>query len=88
MIKNYMEIHAENILRELLQRDDLKDICKCEHCLDDMLSIALNNLPPLYVTTKTGEVFSEYAMKDYQHISDIKQELIKAIDKVAMTAHR
>lgn len=82
MIRNYTEIHAEHTLKDLLSRPEFADMCKCEHCIDDIMAIALNNLKPKYITSKTGEVFSEYAMQDYQFLNDIKGEVVKALERV------
>lgn len=82
MIRNYTEINAEHTLKDLLERPEFADTCTCEHCIDDIMAISLNNLKPKYITTRTGEVFSEYEMKDYQYLNDIKTEVVRALEKV------
>jgi len=44
MVKNYMEIVVDNILKKILP--DYSNLCKCEKCCDDIKAIALNNLKP------------------------------------------
>ena len=49
-----MGVHnvMEEIVHEVLvnYQKQFKLSCECELCLDDIMAIALNNLPPKYVT--------------------------------------
>ena len=52
--KNYMEDAVEMMLNRVAPQ--YPDICMCDRCRTDMMMIALNNLPPRYVSTHKGAV--------------------------------
>ncbi|MEL7649255.1 MAG: late competence development ComFB family protein [Sedimentibacter sp.] len=84
MITNYMEEIVKNQLDGILKSETAyKDVCRCEHCMDDIKAKALNNLKPYYITTKKGEVFAEYSSLETQHQAEVIAEVIKAIEFVS-----
>lgn len=84
MIVNYMEEIVRNYLNNILKTDPAyANVCKCEHCIEDIMAKALNNLKPYYVTTKKGEVFAEYSALETQHQAEVITEVIKAIEFVS-----
>lgn len=57
--------------------------CKCEHCIEDIMCISLNSLPPKYVTTSKGELFSKIDQQmDRQNMLDIDVAVINALEYV------
>lgn len=85
MIINYMEEIVKNYLNHILQNDlTYADICKCEHCIDDIMAKTLNNLKPYYITTKRGEVYAEYSSLETQHHAEVISEVIRAIEFVSI----
>lgn len=74
---NYMEDIAANELERLLE--DTKDICKCQKCKLDMLAWALNRLPPKYIVSEKGRVFTKITGQNVQFQVDVIRELTKAI---------
>ncbi|HOP92941.1 MAG TPA: late competence development ComFB family protein [Acetivibrio thermocellus] len=74
-IKNYME---EVVF--LLMKDVLSDInvCSCEKCRMDIAAIALNNLPPKYIVTDKGELYSKVDSLKQQFEVDVISALAKA----------
>jgi competence protein ComFB len=80
-IKNYME---EVVLHSI--DDILKDInmCKCDVCRMDIIAKSLNDLPPQYVVTKKGEVYSKINNLRTQFEVDV----ISAITKAAILVKR
>jgi competence protein ComFB len=84
MIVNYMEEIVRDYLKNILKTDPMyTDICKCEHCLDDIMAKALNNLKPYYITTKKGEIFAEYSSLETQHHAEVILEVVKAIEFIS-----
>lgn len=84
MVINYMEEIVKNYLTNILRADKTyAEICKCEHCIDDIMAKALNNLKPYYITTKKGEIFAEYSSLETQHQAEVISEVVKAIDFVS-----
>lgn len=80
-MKNYMEeIVAGSI------DDILKDInmCKCARCKLDITAKALNDLPPQYIVTQKGEIYSKINKLRLQFEVDV----ISAITKAAIIVKR
>ena len=81
VIKKYMEEVVFHCMDDVL-----KDInmCKCETCMMDIAAKALNDLPPQYVVTKKGEVYSKINNLKVQFEVDV----ISAITKAAVLVKR
>jgi len=67
-LKNYMEDLVKDMLPTVL---DKMDICKCDRCKMDILAYALNNLPPKYVVTRKGDIYTRLATMQGQFSADI-----------------
>jgi competence protein ComFB len=80
-LKNYMEeivsIYLDVVLKDI-------NMCKCEKCKLDVAAKALNDLPPKYVVTKKGEVYSKIDNLKLQFEVDV----ILAITKAAVLVKR
>lgn len=62
--------------------------CKCDQCIEDIKAIALNNLPPKYVSTQKGELFSRLdSIMVKQHNVDIDIAVLNAIEFVSTHPH-
>ncbi len=79
-IINVMEAVVKEKLNAMLATEDC---CKCEHCLDDMMAIALNKLPSKYVSSHNGELFSKLDASVRQNAVDINIAVTAAIDAVS-----
>ena len=78
---NYMEDMVKEQLEDLLSKRE--DICKCQKCKFDMMVWALNRLPPKYVITEKGRIYTKLAEQVTQFKADVVKELTKAIIKVS-----
>jgi competence protein ComFB len=59
------------------------DSCDCEMCIDDIKCLALNKLPPKYVSTPKGELFSKVdQMMLRQNNVDVDIAVMNAIEFV------
>jgi competence protein ComFB len=76
-IQNYMEEIVENELEFLL--NEHSDICKCQKCKYDMMLFALNRLPPRYVMTDRGRIYTKLKEQEAQFKADVIKELTRAI---------
>ena len=79
-LKNYME-------EVVLQKIDsviamYPDCCKCEQCRLDIAALALNNLPPRYVSTHKGDIFVRIQEMEGKNDVDVIQAIAKAIEIV------
>lgn len=80
-IKNYMEEVVFNLMDGVLE--DI-NVCRCESCIMDIAAIALNDLPPKYIATEKGELYSKVnSLK-----SQFEVDVIAAITKAAVLVKR
>lgn len=79
-VKNYMEDIVDKLLPELLKKKP--EICNCEHCISDIKALALNNLPPKYIATEKGEVYSRISELSIQFETDVTRAILQAMEKV------
>ncbi len=81
LMKNYMEEIVWSSLDEIL-----KDInmCRCDRCKLDIAAKALNDLPPQYIVTPKGEIYS----KINNLIAQFEVDVISAITKAAIIVKR
>jgi len=76
-----MEDVVQYLLPDVLKR--YPEFCKCQQCMSDIKALALNNLPPKYVATPLGEVYSRVNELSTQFEADALKTLIEAIEKVS-----
>lgn len=70
-------------MKDLAQKDEA--LAKAnEQQWNDMMAIALNQLPPKYVATSRGEIFSKTQLRA-QVETDVYRELYRAMDRVLNT---
>lgn len=81
-LKNYMEEIVFHQIKDILK--DINNMCSCEQCIMDIAAIALNDLPPKYVVTEKGEVYSKISALKQQFDVDV----IAAITKAAVIVKR
>lgn len=74
-LKNLME---SMVLQKLDETIDKLDCCKCDKCRMDIASYALNRLPPKYVATYEGEVYSKLDTFSLQYETDLLNALYQA----------
>lgn len=79
--KNYMEEAVVSELNGALEQ--LTDVCKCEKCREDMAAYALNRLPPKYVVTFLGNVYTKLNQLKAQTMADIIVRLMEAAKVVS-----
>lgn len=74
-LNNYMEEIVFDMLDDIL-RD--MNVCTCDRCRVDVAAKALNDLPPQYVVTRKGEVFSKINNLRAQFEVDVISAITKA----------
>jgi competence protein ComFB len=74
-IKNNMEEIVFSQMRGILR--DI-NVCNCEKCTMDIAALALNDLPPKYVVTDIGELYSKVNSLEQQFEVDVVTAIIKA----------
>lgn len=78
------EMVLVNIVEELVREkvDELikdLDMCKCQNCKLNACAIALNNLPPHYVTTERGALLAELVATEVNRQTTLTVEVMKAL---------
>ena len=73
-----------NIVEEMVTQkvnELIKDMgmCSCEKCKMNACAIALNNLPPHYVTTTRGELLVKLLSTEVNYQMNIMVEVMKAL---------
>ena len=79
-IKNTMEEFVKQNIDDVLRM--CPDCCTCEKCKEDIMALALNHLPPKYVSTHKGDLLARIAAMDPVDKAFIIQEIAKAIQIV------
>lgn len=83
--KNYMEDAVEMMLNRVAPQ--YRDICMCDRCRTDMMMIALNNLPPRYVSTHKGAVLQRAKGMELQYEVEVLTEVMRAVQIVGGQPH-
>lgn len=79
IIKNYMEELVFSMLNDVINNIG---VCSCEECIFDIAALALNELPPKYVVTEKGELYSKTNILRQQFEVDVLAAITKAAEKV------
>ncbi len=79
-----MEILVDEIISEIMEN---YDICKCDKCIDDIRSIALNNLTPEYFVSSTNEGEKKAFLLDRQRRISVLTKVVEAIEIVSKNEH-
>lgn len=73
-----------NVIEELVKQKvntEIKsfDMCNCEKCKLNACAIALNSLPPHYVTTSKGILFAGVGFSKIDYQANVMVEVAKAL---------
>lgn len=79
-----MEILVDEILSEII---DNYEICKCDKCIDDIKSIALNNLTPEYFVSSANEGNKKAFLLDRQRRVSVLSKVVEAVEIVLKNEH-
>lgn len=67
----FQNVMEEYVLQKLDEVWDSLDCCKCDRCREDVVSYALNQLKPRYVTSDKGKTFVKVNTMSSQFEIDI-----------------
>ena len=76
-LKNFMEDYVVAKLDEVLAQ--YPDCCHCDQCKRDIAILALNHLPPKYVSTEKGQIFARVESMGSQYEVETIKQLADAI---------
>ncbi|HEC79612.1 MAG TPA: competence protein [candidate division WOR-3 bacterium] len=78
--ENYIEKIVREELKKLYEKDET--LCKCDKCFQDIMTLTLNNLPPMYVSSDVGHIVTMYNLTKDQLQAQVMVELLKAVEQV------
>jgi len=82
--KNIMEDLVDGKLNELMRSANM---CCCDRCRADVKAFALNMLPPRYVVSVGGDVYSHFEAMNMQSQINIMTAIVSAIRVVRENPH-
>jgi competence protein ComFB len=82
VIKNLVEDHVTAAYETL--RPHFPAFCGCDLCREDVLTFALNRIPPRYVSRREGSVVTEINLEKEQSRAAIDVVVMEALRKVSV----
>jgi len=79
-VRNFMEFVVEDAVRKITEKEPAHAFS--EKDLADIEALALNSLPPRYIVTEKGEVFSKVDELSIQFQADVTRAVMQAITRV------
>lgn len=61
--------------------------CTCDQCRDDVIALALNNLPPQYVVSHAGALFVKIAQLENTREVEITRQVAAAMKVIGESPH-
>jgi competence protein ComFB len=81
-MNNFYNIMETIVIKKLEEVWDTSDCCKCEQCRNDIIAYALNQLPPKYVASSEGELYSRASELSAEQEFDILLAVARAMQIV------
>ena len=76
MYRNVMELLVETKVNDLWKT---QSGCLCDQCREDVIAFTLNHLPPQYVASHTGELFTKVKHLETKHDFEITKQVAIAL---------
>lgn len=84
-LKNCMEEVVQDKMDIVLEQ--YPSCCRCEQCRSDIAALALNQLPPRYVSTRKGDVLVRASEMTAEGEVTVVKAIAKAIEIVSKNPH-
>jgi competence protein ComFB len=75
--ENYIERFVRDEMKHMFEMD--KTICKCDNCYQDIMTLTMNNMPPMYVASDVGHILTMYNLSKDQLRAQVMVEILKAV---------
>ena len=75
--ENYIEKFVRDEMKHMFEID--KTICKCDNCYQDIMTLTMNNMPPMYVASDVGHILTMYSLSKDQLRAQVMVEILKAV---------
>lgn len=79
MLQNYMELLVNKVYNEV---KDEYNLCENSKCENDIKSMALNNLPPMYFLSNVSDGERAAFLIDRQRKISVLSQLTQAVDAI------
>ena len=79
-VHNYMENVVDDAIGKMLQKPGAGSFT--EKDLADIRALTLNSLPPRYIVTAKGEMYTKLSEMSIQFQADVTRALVQAVDTV------
>lgn len=77
LAEDFIKVKAPEIMKSL-------NMCTCQDCVYDVMTLALNHTQPLYTVTEKGALFQKLNAYELQYGTDLASEIAKACIKVKL----
>lgn len=84
MYRNVMEVLVEEKVDRLWKTHTG---CTCARCREDVVALALNNLPPQYVVSDAGALFVKMAQLENSNEVEITRQVAVAMKVICESPH-
>ncbi|MDR2393165.1 MAG: late competence development ComFB family protein [Treponema sp.] len=81
----FLENQAEHLVFDELERQLAAfegELCRCNDCVVDMATMALNMVKPLYRFSLLGTLYAAQAMADEAYATSVREAVSVAIEKI------
>ena len=78
-LKNYMEDIVKDVMPRILKS---MDVCTCNRCYYDIMAQVLNKMPPKYIVTQKGQLYTKLSNLIAQFNVDIVAAVTNAAEVV------
>lgn len=85
MVINCAEIAVKELFPEVLKsyQQRIGPVCTCQRCLDDVVALTLNYLPPHYVASEKGTIITGV---NYQRVSGRTEIFTRIYNSIGVVA--
>ncbi|WP_324824512.1 late competence development ComFB family protein [Sinanaerobacter sp. ZZT-01] len=83
----FINIIEEFVKSEYASLMNKMEVCHCNKCKNDVIALALNNLPPKYVVTRKGYLLSKLLAYEKQYKADVLTAVTNACMQVKSIPH-
>lgn len=77
MYRNVMELLVEDKVAEMWKS---KSGCQCDQCREDVVALTLNHMPPQYVVSREGELYTKMKHVDVRSEFEITKQIAVAMN--------
>ncbi|WP_426388103.1 late competence development ComFB family protein [Desulforudis sp. 1088] len=84
VLVNMAEIAVSQMLNSIIEnyKRIRPELCTCERCREDIMAIALNRIPPKYVSTPKGRTITSVAYENFGGRAQVTAQVVYAIETV------